>query len=93
MTAKLARCVKLRRLRYVSFSDLSNEERKVDSARARRPHTMSYGDFNFGPVRASADGADKRTGLKADRPVLRCQSSRGELVRLILAMGRPLLDR
>lgn len=44
--------------------------RKVDGARTRGPHAVSYGDLDFGPVRASAEGADKRTGLGAARPIL-----------------------
>ena len=44
--------------------------RKVDGARTRGPHAMSYGDFDFGFVRASADGADKRTCLRAACPIL-----------------------
>lgn len=45
--------------------------RKVDGARTRGPHAMSYGDFDFGFVRASADGADKRKGPIAAGPILR----------------------
>lgn len=43
---------------------------KVDGARTRGPHAMSYGDFDFGPAWVSADGGDKRTGLKAARPLM-----------------------
>ena len=44
--------------------------RKVDGARTRGPDALSYGDFDFGPVRASSDGGDKRTDLRAARPIL-----------------------
>jgi hypothetical protein len=45
--------------------------RKVDGARTRGPDALSYGDFDFGPVRASSDGGDKRTDLRAARPILK----------------------
>lgn len=69
----------------------AERRRKVDGARTRGPHALSYGDLDFGSVRASADGADKRTDTRAACLVMAWQNGRGELVRLILAMGRPLL--
>jgi hypothetical protein len=48
----------------------AERRRKVDGARTRGPHALSYGDFDSGPVWASADGADKPTDLRAARLIL-----------------------
>jgi hypothetical protein len=32
---------------------------------------MRYGDFDFALIQTAADGADKRTDLRAARPILR----------------------
>ena len=52
---------------------------------------MSYGDFEFGLVLASADDADKRTDARAVCPVVCWQNSRGKLVRPVLATRLLLL--
>jgi len=40
--------------------------RKVGGARTRGPHAVIYGDFDGGPTGATAEGADKRTDVRAD---------------------------
>lgn len=49
----------------------AGRRRKVDGARTRGPHALSYGDFGLVPVGAFGAGADKRTDLGAARPILR----------------------
>jgi hypothetical protein len=40
--------------------------RKVGGARTRGPHAVIYGDFDGEPTGATAEGADKRTDVRAD---------------------------